>query len=398
LGIYLKVVPEVAMIRRRIALIVVALAVLAFVGALAWKRCFGRPAGVPATATLVDGHYIDCIQISSMFGVPCKVYDGTGKLVDITPLPLRLGAFSKQQGGSPIDCGKTSSKAPDAKVAECVQAAFRHHSPFTAQYIIIDFGAFTYAYGIAGNSGGSVVELTYDSRGFPNIPPNKRTQLLDGNRIRLTSCVEPVSLGIDAVGVVGCVTPVNEAASAITQSKPVDTNICAILEDPGAFNNRLVRLKASYSGNFEYSMLSEGGCSESIWFDYASDDSPPGLAVHVAGGATPGAEDERGWRIHPLPVSLVRDENFKRFQRLMKARVEAEERAERLQPGGFVSYRVTATFVGRLDAVSREIREFHKNRSEHDRADFLGFGQMGLFDAQLIMQSVEDDAVLERER
>ena len=30
-----------------------------------------------------------------------------------------------------------------------------------------------------------------------------------------------------------------------------------------------------------------------------------------------------------------------------------------------------------------------------DRADFLGFGQMGLFDAQFVMQSVEGDAVLE---
>src|SRR6266852_4799636 len=28
-----------------------------------------------------------------------------------------------------------------------------------------------------------------------------------------------------------------------------------------------------------------------------------------------------------------------------------------------------------------------------DRADFLGFGQMGLFDAQLVIQSVKDDAV-----
>jgi hypothetical protein len=82
----------------------------------------------------------------------------------------------------------------------------------------------------------------------------------------------------------------------------------------------------------------------------------------------------------------------------MKARAEAEERAEKHQPGGFVSYRVTATFVGRLDGVSPEIHDFHKKRSEHDRADFLGFGQMGLFDAQLVMQSVEGDAVLERER
>ncbi len=228
---------------------------------------------------------------------------------------------------------------------------------------------------------------------FRATAPSKRS-LPD----RTPRCVEPISLGVDADGLVGCITPVNEAASVASQTKPIDTTICEITENPAAFNNKLVRVKGSYSGDFEYSMLSQHGCSQSIWFDYASEDSPPGLAVHVPGGAMPGAEDEKGHRIRPLPVSLVRDENFKRFQRLMKARVEAEERAEKRHPGGFVSYRVTATFVGRLDGVSPEIHDFHKRRSDHDRADFLGFGQMGLFDAQLVMQSVAGDAVLERER
>jgi hypothetical protein len=161
--------------RRRLAFIVViTLAVLTLVGALIWKRRIGRPGGVPATAVLVDGRYMDCIQMPSGFGEPCKVYDGTsGKLVDTNPFLIRLGAFSKEQGGSPTDCGRTSSKAPDAKVAECVQAAFKRHSPFTAQYIT-DLGPFTYAYGIAGNADGKVAEATYDSRGFPNVAPNKR--------------------------------------------------------------------------------------------------------------------------------------------------------------------------------------------------------------------------------
>ena len=56
---------------------------------------------------------------------------------------------------------------------------------------------------------------------------------------------------------------------------------------------------------------------------------------------------------------------------------------------------MAAIFTGRIDAVSDDVRLFHLKRADLDRADFLGFGQMGLFDAQFVMQSVEGDAVLE---
>lgn len=383
--------------RRLVLFVVTAVAVLAVVSALFWRRHVSRPAGVPITAVLLDGQYIDCARTSPGLGEACKIYDGrSGKLLDTDPFSIRLRTFSKQQGGSSTDCGKTPSSAPDKTVAECVQAAFGRHSSFTAQYVT-NWGTFTYAYGIAGDASGNVAISTYDSRGFPDVIPNKRTQLLDGNRVRFTSCVQPVVLGVDADGVAGCVTPVDEAVSAAKQLKPVDTTICAITANPAAFNNRLVRVKGSYSGNFEYAMLSQDGCP-SIWFEYASaEDSPPGLAIYVPGAAMPGAEDEKGWRISPLTVSLVRDDNFRRFQKLMKQRVEVQERAKKRR-GEFVSYRVTATFIGRIDGVPQQIHEFHKRRSDRDRADFLGFGQMGLFDAQLIMQSVEGDAVLEKER
>lgn len=36
-------------------------------------------------------------------------------------------------------------------------------------------------------------------------------------------------------------------------------------------------------------------------------------------------------------------------------------------------------------------------RKPTDRADFLGFGQMGLFDAQFVLEAVEDEAVLEKQ-
>ena len=58
-------------------------------------------------------------------------------------------------------------------------------------------------------------------------------------------------------------------------------------------------------------------------------------------------------------------------------------------------HRVSATFIGRVDEVSNDIHEFHRRRKTMDHADYLGFGQMGLYDAQFVLQSVEGEAVLE---
>ncbi len=82
----------------------------------------------------------------------------------------------------------------------------------------------------------------------------------------------------------------------------------------------------------------------------------------------------------------------------MAARVRADARSEKLNPDKFVFHQVTATFVGRIDGVTPEIHAAHLKRSPMDRADFLGFGQMGLFDAQLVVQSVKGDAVLSVEK
>jgi hypothetical protein len=79
----------------------------------------------------------------------------------------------------------------------------------------------------------------------------------------------------------------------------------------------------------------------------------------------------------------------------MRARKRADERSKKTDPDNFVFHRVSATFIGRIDGVSDDVHAFHLKRKDLDNADFLGFGQMGLFDAQFILQSVENDAVLE---
>jgi hypothetical protein len=47
--------------------------------------------------------------------------------------------------------------------------------------------------------------------------------------------------------------------------------------------------------------------------------------------------------------------------------------------------RVTATFTGRIDSVSKELHAAHLKQSPNEKHGFKGFGQMGLFDAQLVV-------------
>ncbi|HXY25425.1 MAG TPA: hypothetical protein VEI73_12290 [Candidatus Acidoferrum sp.] len=59
-------------------------------------------------------------------------------------------------------------------------------------------------------------------------------------------------------------------------------------------------------------------------------------------------------------------------------------------PGDCAVDRVTATFTGRIDSVSKQIHEAHLKRSPFEHNDAKGFGQMGLFDAQLVVGLVEE--------
>jgi hypothetical protein len=177
------------------------------------------------------------------------------------------------------------------------------------------------------------------------------------------------------------------------QLKPIETTVCQILEDPSAYNNKLVKIRGSVWVNFEYAVLTSKGCSDGIWFALADGSGPPGLVAIVKGNGRPGGKNSKGAPIAPVPVRLIRDVNFEKFEHYM--RVKAEEKpcindlTQPTEPDCDVD-RVTATFTGRIDSVSERVHEAHLRKSPREKSDFSGFGYMGLFDAQIAVKGIEE--------
>jgi hypothetical protein len=349
------------------------------------------------------------IQGVSLAAWPPSVHDqnekgvqgGSSRTATAAPAPTpsakvfleRLRAIS---GKEAQDCGTTSWSEPDASVSDCGLKAFRDHKPFFLGYNQQYGEDVWFSYGLAASSAGDVFTVTYQLTGFPPVAPTRHTQLMDDNHSRMTECIKPVTLGRTTEGLLACATPVNrEQSNKAAHQEPVDTTVCAVVENPAAFNNRLVRIRGHFSGSFEYSMLSGDDC-ESLWFEYGDGGGPPTLAVYVSGGASPGSEDSQGKLILPIPVKIVHDAKLKRFEEQTRAMAKADADWEREHPHEYVHHCVTATFIGRIDAVSTEIHEFRKKQKTDGHSDRLGFGHMGMFEAQLIVQSVVDDALLGR--
>lgn len=145
-------------------------------------------------------------------------------------------------GEKATDCGTTSSSKPDDAVAACGLKAFQDNNAFFLGYYdeILDF-----TYGLAGDSDSNIFAVNYESRRFPSVAPNRHTQLMDDDHSRITECTKPVKLDRTNRGLLACITPVNrEESEKVTHQTPLETTVCAIVENPAAFNNRLVRPKS----------------------------------------------------------------------------------------------------------------------------------------------------------
>lgn len=182
--------------------------------------------------------------------------------------------------------------------------------------------------------------------------------------------------------------------SAKKPAAPIETTVCKIFDDPSGHNNKLVKVRGYVKVSFEYSLLMDEHCPErKIWFAFGDGSVSPQVLAYVHGLGRPGDKDTAGRRVMPMPVTLVRDENFVELTHYLELSAKGEKCADGPPPEPLpdcTTYHVTATFTGRVDGVSKQLHVAHMRRSDFDRPDGKGFGHMGLFDAQIVVGNIEN--------
>src|ERR1700687_21247 len=177
------------------------------------------------------------------------------------------------------------------------------------------------------------------------------------------------------------------------QPGPVETTVCKVLGNPSAYNNRLVKVRGWVSASSEYSLLvDERGDADPMWLAFADGSAPSQLEAIVNGTGTAGGKNSKGRQIPPIPVHLIKDANYMQLMHYLALSAKGKACADEplAFPPACNTYIVAATFTGRVDGVSNQIYETHRKRSSADQIDGKGFGHMGMFDAQLVVQSVEN--------
>lgn len=175
--------------------------------------------------------------------------------------------------------------------------------------------------------------------------------------------------------------------SSAVRAQVVDATVCDVLANPKSFDGKTVRIKGTVSAGFDEFVLKDATCNQAInaiWLAY-----PPGTKGKAGPAAVvqlqlarnnPAATSTAG---RP-PVKLDKNKEFKQFDSLL---------ATAYKSGGMclgcTRYTVTATLVGRLDGV----KEAGLARDAAGKfVGASGFGNLNLYRARLMLQSVSDDS------
>jgi hypothetical protein len=173
-------------------------------------------------------------------------------------------------------------------------------------------------------------------------------------------------------------------AAVFASAQAVDARICDILSHPSSWDGKLVRITGTVIAGFDEFVVKDASCKlpvNSIWVAYPEGTrakSGPAVAVYLQL-----AKNSPG---QPAPVTrtavkLEADKEFKRFDDALSAQPKVSGRCL-----GCFRSTVTATLTGRLDGVDKP----GLDRPGSMFTAVRGFGNLNLYPARLVLQSVSN--------
>ncbi len=174
-------------------------------------------------------------------------------------------------------------------------------------------------------------------------------------------------------------------SSVFLPGQIVDVTPCEILANPASFDGKTVRVKGTVSAGFDEFVLKDAACNQpinAIWLAYpegTKGKAGPAAFVQLQLGRNNPAATSNANR---SPVKIDKNKGFKQFDSLLSTPYKSGGMCL-----GCTRYTVTATLVGRLDGV-KEAGIARDSAGKFVNAN--GFGNLNLYRARLVLQTVAD--------
>jgi hypothetical protein len=167
------------------------------------------------------------------------------------------------------------------------------------------------------------------------------------------------------------------------RAQTVDTTVCEVLKNPASFDGKIVRLKGTVISGFDEFAIKDSTCGQAvngIWLSY-----PEGTKAKSGPVAMVQLRLDKNSAATTIPnrapVTLDKNKDFKQFDSLLATPYKS------VTCLGCMKYTVTATLTGRIDG-SKTAGATREGTGKFTAAN--GFGNMSLYPARLVLQSVAD--------
>ena len=174
-------------------------------------------------------------------------------------------------------------------------------------------------------------------------------------------------------------------SSVFLPAQVMDVTTCDILAKPESFDGKIVRVKGTVSAGFDEFVLKDATCNQpinAIWLAYPEGTKgKAGPAAFVQLQLARNNPDASSNANRPI-LKIEKNKEFKQFDSLLSTSYKSGGMCL-----GCTRYTVTATLVGRLDGV----KETGITRDSAGKfVNVNGFGNLNLYRARLVLQTVMD--------